>query len=101
MRPPRTGRRWIRSWVRSAGGWSGGAGGAAHIREVQRYAATLPDDTYGKQNRQHITTRETRIATRLRAIEHAYRTATERHAQSAAPETTTTHPALNREIELE
>ena len=23
MRPPRTGRRWIRSWERSATGWSG------------------------------------------------------------------------------
>ena len=73
----------------------------AHIREVQRYAATLPDGSYGKQNRQHITARETRIATRLRAIEHAYRTATERHTQPAAPETTATHPALNKEIELE
>jgi len=76
----------------------------AHIREVQRYAATLPDNTYGKQNRQHITTRETRIATRLRAIEHAYRTATERPAQPAPPETATNSPsqcAYGREIELE
>jgi hypothetical protein len=72
----------------------------AHIREVQRYAATLPDNTYGKQNREHITARETRIATRLRAIEHAYRAATERHTQPAAPETTATHPSLNKEIEL-
>ncbi len=75
----------------------------AHIREVQRYAATLPDHTYGKQNRQHITTRETRIATRLRAIENAYRTATERHNQPISPETTTHHPprrTSDREIEL-
>jgi hypothetical protein len=63
----------------------------AHIREVQRYAATLPDDSYGKENRQHITARETRIATRLRAIEHAYRTAIERSGQPA-PETTAAHP---------
>ena len=77
----------------------------AHIREVQRYAATLPDDSYGKENRQHITTRETRIATRLRAIERAYRTAAERGTQPPPPETTTTHPpplrTPDREIELE
>ena len=77
----------------------------AHIREVQRYAATLPDDTYGKQNRQHITTRETHIAARLRAIEQAYRTATEHHTQPGLSETTTTYPpplrTPDREIELE
>ena len=77
----------------------------AHIREVQRYAATLPDASYGKQNRQYITARETRIATRLRAIEHAYRTATERDTQLVPPETTTMHPSAqrtpDREIELE
>ena len=75
----------------------------AHIREVQRYAATLPDDSYGKENRQHITTRETRIATRLRAIEHAYRTATERHTEPISSETITHHPSRrtsDREIEL-
>ena len=76
----------------------------AHIREVQRYAATLPDDSYGKHNRQHITTRETRIATRLRAIEHAYRTAIERHTQPVSPENTTPlspQHAPDREMELE
>jgi hypothetical protein len=74
----------------------------AHIREIQRYAATLPDNTYGKQNRQHIAARETRIATRLRAIEHAYRTATERHTQPTPPETHLAHErASGREIELE
>ena len=49
---------------------------------------------HGKENRQHITTRETRIATRLRAIEHAYRTATERLAQPCLER------AADREIEL-
>ncbi len=77
----------------------------AHIREVQRNAATLPDGTYGKQNRQHITARETRIAARLRAIEHAYCTATERHTQPAPPGSTTTHSSPqrtpDREIELD
>jgi hypothetical protein len=76
----------------------------AHIREIQRTTATLPPGTYGKRNREHITARETRIATRLRAIEHAYRTATERQPQSAPPETTTRpspERAPDREIELD
>ena len=47
----------------------------AHTREVQRSAQALPPDSYGRANRQAIAARETRIATRLRAIEHAYRTA--------------------------
>ena len=32
MRPPRTGRRWIRSWERSAGGWSGRGGRSWRLR---------------------------------------------------------------------
>ena len=49
----------------------------AHLREVQRYGQNLPEDSYGRRNRQAIAARETRITTRLRAIEHAYQTATE------------------------
>ena len=74
----------------------------AHIREVQRSAQNLPDGSYGRRNRQAIAARETRIATRLRAIEHAYRIANERHP---APEPTGSlpypEPAADREIELE
>jgi hypothetical protein len=47
----------------------------AHIREVEQYGQQLPENSYGRRNRQAIATRETRIATRLRAIERAYRTA--------------------------
>ncbi len=47
----------------------------AHVREVERFGENLPDGSYGKRNRQAIAARETRIATRLRAIEHAYRKA--------------------------
>ena len=43
----------------------------AHVREVERYGAALPEGSYGRANRQAIAARETRIATRLRAIEHA------------------------------
>jgi hypothetical protein len=77
----------------------------AHIREVQRYGQTLPEDSYGRRNRQTIATRETRIATRLRAVEHAYRIANERNAEFKPPEPTrapaSTEPTADREIELE
>jgi hypothetical protein len=44
----------------------------AHIREVEQYGADLPEGSYGRRNRQAIAARETRVATRLRAVEHAY-----------------------------
>ena len=50
----------------------------AHIREVERFGQSLPDGSYARRNRQAITARETRIATRLRAVEQAYRIAIER-----------------------
>jgi hypothetical protein len=45
----------------------------AHIREVERYGQDLPDGSWGQRNRQAIAARETRVATRLRAIERACR----------------------------
>jgi hypothetical protein len=47
----------------------------ARTRELQQYSQHLPEDSYGRSNRETIAARETRIATRLRAIERAYRTA--------------------------
>ena len=77
----------------------------AHIREVQRYGQTLPDDSYGRRNRQAIATRETRVAARLRAVEHAYRAAIERGAASGPPEPATAlrtaNQVVDREIEFE
>ena len=77
----------------------------AHLREVQRVAETMPEGSYGRQNRQAITARETRVATRLRAVEHAYRTAIERDAVFSPAEPAITHRSpeqpANREIELE
>ena len=77
----------------------------AHIREVQSYAQTLPEDSYGRRNRQAIATRETRITTRLRAIEHAYRMANERDVAFRPPEPTracrSPEHAADREMELE
>ena len=58
----------------------------AHTREVQRHAQNLPEGSYGRQNRQAIAARETRIASRLRAVEQAYRTALERDTAYAPPE---------------
>jgi hypothetical protein len=77
----------------------------AHIREVQRYGQTLPEDSYGRRNRQAIAARETRIAARLRAVEHAYRMAIERDAAFSPPELTTARRfrenAADKEIEQE
>jgi hypothetical protein len=77
----------------------------AHIREVQRYGQSLPEDSYGRRNRQAIATRETRIAARLRAVAHAYRMAIERDAADRSPEPTRTlrfpQQAADLEIELE
>jgi hypothetical protein len=77
----------------------------AHVREVERYGQTLPEGSYGRRNRQAIAARETRIAARLRAVEHAYRTAIERDAMFSSPEATRPsragQAAADREIELE
>ena len=77
----------------------------AHIREVQRYGETLPENSYGRRNRQAIATRETRVAPRLRAVERAYRIAIERNVTHRAPEPTrsprSSQHTADREIELE
>jgi hypothetical protein len=58
----------------------------AHVREVERFGERLPEDSYGRRNRQAIAARETRVAVRLRAVEQAYRTATERNIAITPPE---------------
>ena len=77
----------------------------AHVREVERYGQTLPEGSYGRQNRQAIATREARVAARLRAVERAHRLATERDVVFRTVEPTRPHhPAdrePDREIELE
>jgi hypothetical protein len=57
----------------------------AHVREVERYGQTLPEGSYGRRNHQAIAARETRIAARLRAVEHAYRMAIDRDAVRGRP----------------
>jgi hypothetical protein len=77
----------------------------AHVREVERYGQTLPEGSYGRRNRQAIAARETRVAARLRAVEHAYRTAIEHDTAYRPPEPTRAcrppEHAADREIELE
>ena len=63
----------------------------AHIREVEQFGQSLPEGSYGRRNRQAIAARETRIATRLRAVEHAYRMAIQRDAVFSPPEATRAH----------
>lgn len=76
----------------------------ARTREIQQSSEHLPENSYGRRNRETIAARETRIATRLRAIETAYRTALDPDA-NPAPELTQLLPqpgnARDRELELE
>jgi hypothetical protein len=77
----------------------------AHVREVERSGQSLPEGSYGRRNRQAIAARETRIAARLRAVEQAYRTATDRDTAYTPPEPTRAlrSPELQagRQIDLE
>ena len=60
----------------------------AHAREVEHSGADWPDGSYGRRNRQAIAARETRVAVRLRAVEQACRTATDRGTAYTPPEPT-------------
>ncbi len=77
----------------------------AHVREVEQVGQSLPVGSYGRRNRQAIAARETRVAARLRAVEHAYRMAIERDSTYAPPEPTSAcrspQHAPDREMELE
>jgi hypothetical protein len=77
----------------------------AHVREVERSGQNLPEGSFGRRNRQAIAARETRIAARLRAVEQAYRTATEHDTAYTPPEPTRAlrSPELQpgRQIDLE
>jgi hypothetical protein len=77
----------------------------AHVREVERSGQNLPEGSYGRRNRQAIAARETRVAARLRAVERAYRTATERDTAYTPLEPTRAPRShelqVGRQIELE
>ena len=77
----------------------------AHAREVERSCGDWPDGSYGRSNRQAIAARETRGATRLRAIQHAYQAVAGHDTAFTAPEPAriphSPEPAVDKEIELE
>jgi len=77
----------------------------AHVREVERFVQNLPDGSYGRRNREAIAAREARVASRLRAVEHAYRVATEHDAVPSPPNAPrafrSPEHVPDREIELE
>jgi hypothetical protein len=77
----------------------------AHIREVEQHGADLPEGSYGRRNRQAIAARETRVAARLRAVQHAYQAAAGRDTAFTAPEPAhrlqLPGHAADREIELD
>ena len=66
----------------------------AHVREVEQHSEKLPENSYGRRNRQAIAAREARVAARLRAVEHAYRTAIE-HDAAVKPEIAPTIRPVN------
>jgi hypothetical protein len=76
----------------------------ARTRAIQQISQNLPESSYGRRNRETIAAREAAIASRLRAIERAYRTAIEFDA-TPAPELTqilrSADRASERELELE
>src|SRR6266567_1636046 len=77
----------------------------AHVREVERFGADMPEGSYGRRNRQAIAAREIRVATRLRAVQHAYQAVAGHDTAYTPPEPTRTfrssEHAAGREIELE
>ena len=77
----------------------------AHVREVEQFGQNLPEGSYGRRNRQAIAARETRVATRLRAVEQAYRTAIERDTAHRPLELTRTLPSpelpAGRQMDME
>jgi hypothetical protein len=73
----------------------------AHIREVAQHSADLPEDIRCRRNRQAIAARETRVATRLRAVQHAYRTVIERDTAPTTPEPAMTLRPPGRAAEMQ
>jgi hypothetical protein len=73
----------------------------AHIREVDRFSQSLPEDSYGRRNRQAIAAREARVAARLRAAERACRNAIEPGTTFRTPPPSRTARLLQREADWE
>jgi hypothetical protein len=69
----------------------------AHVREVERSGRTLPEDSYGRSNRQAIAAHETRVAARLRVVEQAYRTTIDHNTMCRPPDPTQTPRSPERQ----
>ncbi|MFZ0753004.1 MAG: hypothetical protein WAN00_04480 [Trebonia sp.] len=69
----------------------------ADVREVERFGRTLPEDSYGRRNRQDVAAHETRVAARLRAVEQAYRTAIDHDTAYMPPGPTRTDRFLQHQ----
>ena len=73
--------------------------------EVERLGNDWPEGSYGRRNRQAIAARETRVATRLRAVQHAYQAVAGHDTAYTPPEPTRAFHAAglqaSRQIELE
>ena len=69
------------------------------------HGQNLPEGSCGRTNRELIADRDTRIAARLRAVQHEYHAAIERDTVPTQPEPAgalrAPELASNREIELE
>lgn len=65
----------------------------AHVREVERFAQSLPQGSYGRRSHQAIAARETRVAIRLRAVERAYQMAID-HDVAVSPQSRPERSAL-------
>jgi hypothetical protein len=87
---------------------------AATVRMVMSHPALAPTSgnllmcplgSYGRRNRQAIAARETRVATRLRAVARAYRMTIDHDSTLKPPEPiaapSSPQPPADREIELE
>ena len=72
-----------------------------HVREVEQYGADLPEGSYGRRNRQAIAARETRVATRLRAIQHAYQAVAGHDTAYTSPEPARTFRCPERQADRE
>ena len=65
----------------------------AHAREVERSGSDWPEGSYGRRNRQAIAARETRVATRLRAVQDAYQAVAD-HSTAFRRPNSPGHPVL-------
>jgi hypothetical protein len=83
---------------------SNGSAGSSAVHSPGRGSSWPPQAHERRRNREAIAIRETRVAIRLRAVEHAYRDAIERDSINAPSEPTRTFRldhVTGRQLDLE